>query len=285
MNVLIMGGTGLLGRALASEARQCGHEAVTMARTGADFNFDAGAESALKSALNTTDPDLVINAAALVSHEACEKDPAAAWRINAHPALVLANWSRETNRPFVHISTDHYFDGDGARAHDETAPVVLLNEYARSKHAGEQYALSAGKALVLRTAIAGFHPDGRGFAAWALNALASGEPLTLFEDYYGSVIDTRAFAAAAFDLVQAGAHGLYNLASREVSSKADFIRALAEAAAMDLTDAKSGSAKALEPRRALSLGLDVGKAEHKLGHALPDRKTVCAALVRQWKDI
>ena len=29
MNVLILGGTGLLGRALAAEARQRGHEAVT----------------------------------------------------------------------------------------------------------------------------------------------------------------------------------------------------------------------------------------------------------------
>ena len=285
MKVLILGGTGLLGLALGREARARAHTVITAARSGADLTFDAGDETALRKALDDSTAGLVINAAAMVSHAACEADPAAAWRINARPARVLADWSRETGRPFVHISTDHYFDGDGEQAHPETAPVTLVNEYARSKHAGEQYALAAPEALVLRTAIAGFHPDGRGFAAWAFSAMASGQPMTLFEDYYGSVIDTGHFAAALFDLQQGGARGLYNLAGAQVSSKADFIRALAAAAGLDLRKARPGSARGLVPRRALSLGLDVRKAENALGRALPGRQTVCAALAQQWRQL
>ncbi len=285
MKVLILGGTGLLGQALAKKARARGHDVMSAARSGANMNFDASDDAALRHALDEAGADLVINAAAMVSHEACEADPAAAWRINARPALALANWSRAGGQPFVQISTDHYFDGDGGIAHAETAPVTLVNEYARSKHAGEQYALSAPRALVLRTAIAGFHPDGRGFAAWAMKALESGQELTLFEDYYGSVIDTGHFADALFDLVQAKACGLYNLASAQVSSKADFIRTLATAAGLELKNATSGSATGLTPRRALSLGLDVRKAENILGYTLPGRDAVCAALVNQWRAL
>jgi len=283
MRILILGGTGLLGRALCAEAKRRGHVPLSAARANADYILDLGEEDALEALLEKAKPDMVVNAAALVDLAACEADPVRADHINARPAQVLAYWSEATAKPFTHISTDHFFDGDGDAKHDEQAAVVLCNAYARSKYAGEQYALTAPLALIARTSIAGFHPDGRGFANWALEALQNRKPLTLFDDFYGSIIDTPTFSVALFDLIAQNQTGLINLASRDVSSKKDFILELAKAADITVDWAKTGSVSALVPRRARALGLDVKRAEQMLGYDLPGRTAVCASLVSQWR--
>lgn len=285
MHVLILGGTGLLGYALKQETQARGVTASTLARTQADYCVDLTDDNAIATVLDAAKADVVINAAAQVDLAACEADPAAAYFINARPAAILAKWSRETGKTLVHISTDHLFDGDGANAHDEHAMVVLVNEYARSKYAAESFALCAPESLVLRTAICGFHPDGRGFAHWAMAALTNRTPLTLFNDFYGSALDAPSFAKALFDLLDAKARGRFNLASSEVSSKQEFIEGLANAADITLDWAKTGSVTALNPPRARSLGLDVRKAEARLGRALPGRDAVCRALVTQWRAL
>jgi len=171
MRILILGGTGLLGRALCAEAKRRGHEPHSAARSHADYTLDLCEEDCLASVLAEAKPDMVINAAALIDLAACEADPVRADHINARPARILACWSHQTGKPFVHISTDHFFDGDGDAKHDEQAAVVLCNAYARSKYTAEQNALTAPLAFIVRTSIAGFHPDGRGFAQWALDSL------------------------------------------------------------------------------------------------------------------
>ncbi len=284
MRILVIGGTGLLGRALISEAITRKYTAISAARSGGDYRLDIRDDASLMALLDETQPDVVINAAALVDLAACEADPALAQKINTEPLNVLAAWSRANDKPLVHISTDHFFDGDGNAKHDEAAKVMLVNAYARSKHAAEAMALKAPKALVLRTCIAGFHPDGRGFAHWAMDGLENYKPMTLFDDFYGSTLDVQNFSAALFDLLKRQSSGLFNLASSEVSSKAEFIMALAKAAGIKPDRVEYGSVTTLKPRRARSLGLGVGKAEQVLGYVLPDREAVAAALASQWRQ-
>ncbi len=283
MRALILGGTGLLGRALIQRAKKQQYQALAVARSGGDIDLDITDSGALRELLAQTSPDLIINAAANVNLADCESNPEEAFAINAEPAKVLAKWSQETERPFVQVSSDHFFDGDGSVKHDETMPVVLLNKYAASKRAGEVYALQAKSALILRTSIAGFHPDGRGFAAWALGSIAGRKPMTLFDDFYGSTIDVSTFCVAAFDLIEQGASGLLNLASSEVSSKQEFIMMLSRLVNVELDWVSLGSVTMLKPRRARSLGLDVSRAEQLLGRDLPGLHDVCVNLVNEWK--
>jgi dTDP-4-dehydrorhamnose reductase len=283
MRILILGATGLLGRGLMAEAKKRKFTPLGAARSGTDYAVDLTQAGSLEALLDQCMPEQIINAAAMVDLAACEAEPDLAHRINAGPAQILAYWSAHAEVPFVQISTDHFFDGDGSAKHKEGAPTTLCNAYARSKSAAETYALKASRALVVRTSLAGFHPDGRGFAHWAMDALEQRKPLTLFDDFYGSLIDVQTFSATLFDVMAKNASGVLNLASCEVSSKKQFILALAKAAGIDPDWAQTGSVSALKPKRACSLGLDVGKAEAVLGRALPGRDAVCAKLVKQWR--
>ncbi|MEQ9327037.1 MAG: hypothetical protein RJQ21_07055, partial [Rhodospirillales bacterium] len=85
----------------------------------------------------------------------------------------------------------------------------------------------------------------------------------------------------AFDLLEAGARGLYNLASRDVFSKKALLGGIAAAIGHPLDHAATGSVRSLAVRRADSLGLDVVQAETALGHALPGLAGVIDNLARE----
>jgi dTDP-4-dehydrorhamnose reductase len=281
--LLILGCTGLLGQALMAEAQSRGWPCSGLARSGADHEVDVSETAALEALLRELSPSAIVNCIAITNHQTCEEDPALAYLLNSRTPALLASISAELGVRFVQISSDHYFTGDGSSAHSESADVTLLNEYARSKYAGEQLALTNPAALVVRTNIVGMRrwPQRPTFAEWAISAIENGEPMTLFDDFFTSSMHVRACSAAVLDLLDIDATGLINVASSEVSSKQRFVRALARALDVELDDVGVGSVRALTPVRAESLGLDVTRAENLLGRRLPDLAATIAAIVHE----
>jgi dTDP-4-dehydrorhamnose reductase len=269
MKVLVLGGTGLLGEALMQQSQALGHVAVAASRGSHSMPLDIADRTRLAEAVAEAKPELVINCAALASIDACEADPVKAFAVNAEPVRDLARLSQSSRFKLVHVSTDHYFTGGRKSRHNEDAPVTLLNEYARSKFASEKHALAAPGALVVRTAFVGRHSGhDRGFAEHAYDALQGGKRLTLFEDAYTSLLHRADVAQIILELAARDAHGIVNVASSDVFSKADLIRAFAHALGLTL-NAQSGSVKTLKVPRAESLGLDPAKLEALLGRAMP----------------
>lgn len=286
MTWLLTGATGSLGLAFQAVLTERAIAHRTAARSGADLALDIADLPRLEAAL--TNPDLtgIINCAAMVELGMCEANPQAAHAVNARPLAAMAAWSQATQKPLVQISTDQFFHGSPPRtAHDEHAPITLNNEYARTKFAGEAYALTSPHALVVRTNMAAAKP-GRGkvsIAAWALDVFTHKKPLTLFNDYFCSAIDSLSLATAVLDLVEQRATGLINVASCEVFTKEDLIRALAAAAGISLDWAQTGSAAGIHPPRATNVGLNVEKAQVLLSRRLPNLSEVARTLVEEYR--
>jgi dTDP-4-dehydrorhamnose reductase len=272
MKCLVLGATGMLGQALVAEAHRRQIDTVGAGRSGPDVGLDIRDEAALRDAVVQARPTVVINSAALVGLAECESRPDVAYAVNARSVGVLVELCRERSARLVHVSTDHYFSGDGRAKHDEHAPVRLVNEYARTKLAGEAFALTRSDSLVVRTNITGFrgHADAPTFAEWAIAAIEAGERMTLFDDFHTSTMAAGDCAVALFDLIEIGASGLLNVASSQVSSKREFVEGLAAGLRRPLNDPIPGSVLGLRPRRAESLGLDVARAEQLLERPLPD---------------
>jgi dTDP-4-dehydrorhamnose reductase len=275
--LLVLGDTGMLGSAVLAAARARGLDAWGASRRG-EVRLDIRDEAALTDTVASLKPDLIVNAAALVSIPACEADPGEAWAVNAKPAAVLARAARAAGARVVHVSTDHYFIGDGRKAHAEDAPVTLVNEYARSKYAAEALALTHADTLVVRTNMIGLSAS---FGAWARGVIERDEAATLFEDSFVSILDIWTLADAILDLGATKATAVLNVGSREVFSKADLVRALAAAMDRTLTRAVPGSVAATDVPRPDSLGLDVRKAEALLGRRLPTLKAVAARFAKE----
>jgi dTDP-4-dehydrorhamnose reductase len=281
MTMLVLGSTGLLGQALMACAASRGVRAVGAARAGADHALDATDASSIGGVVRAVAPDLVVNCVALTDLNECERDPAAAWLVNARFAGLVAAAAPAAR--LVHVSTDHFYTGDGAAVHDEDAPVRLVNEYARSKYGAEGLALTHPDAVVVRTNVVGWRGwSGRPtFVEWAAGAIESGAAVSGFTDFHTSSIDARSLASAILDVAALRFRGVLNLASREVSSKFDFLCRLAVALGRGTGNIAAGSVRSLPVARAESAGLDVARAETLLGRRLPDLGEVVGNLIAQ----
>lgn len=284
MKTLVLGGTGLLGQAIAAHARERGWPVTTAARSGADIALDVTDTAALDAVLLAERADLVVNCAALLDVARCEADPGLAYRVNARPVAALAGWSRRSGGRLMQISTDHFYPEGGSCPHAEDDPVELVNEYARTKFAAEAFALSAAGALVFRTSIVGIRGwEKPTLAEWAIRAVMENQSMELFTDAFTSSIDVGTFARAALDIVEGPAAGLINLASASVYSKARFVHEIAAQLGKQLDRAELSTVRQLQPRRAASLGLDVRRAQALLTFELPTLPAVVAAILETYQ--
>jgi len=277
----------MLGQALLAAASRHGLAMEGIARRRATHCCDVTDRQALFALLEKLAPGVIINAAAQTSLDACERDPGAAYLINAKLAADLATYCAASGARLVQISTDQFFTGDGRALHDEGARVHLLNEYARTKFAGEIFAQQATGTLIVRTNLVGLRgwPGQPTFVEWALNALRERAPMTLFEDFHTSSIDVDSFADILLALITTGASGLLNVAARDTASKAEFITGLARRLQLSLDNAHSGSVRSLAGApRAESLGLDVARAERLLQRALPTTEEVLTRIVARIRE-
>ena len=285
MRTLVFGVTGMLGQALRKTIRRRGNEFIGSAPCDSDYNIDFADGEAVDDVLNKIRPEIVINAAAITDCSACERDVGSAYRVNARPSSFIADWARRNDAYYVYISTDHFFTGDGDKLHDEDSPVVLLNEYARSKYLGEVLTQLHSESLVVRTNIVGF----RGwstptFVEWAIASLKSKTNVTLFDDYYTSSIPVSLFSESLCDLIDRQPVGTINLAARHAVSKKDFVLALARKMNLPCDHVASGSIASLTTCRAESLGLDVSRAETLLGYTLPNLDDVIERLCLDYQE-
>lgn len=102
--------------------------------------------------IQTLGPDIIVNTVGYTAIDRAEQEPEAAFLLNATAPDNLANVAAELNIPFIHLSSDHVFDGRKDRAYcegDTTAPISVLGE---SKIAGElAVARAGGRHLILRS--------------------------------------------------------------------------------------------------------------------------------------
>ncbi len=285
--VLIVGDSGLLGQALVRELtiRNWHHRGIS--RLSTDLRCDVFDNTALNSALAEAAPKIIINAAGLIDIAACEASPEHAWLANARLPMQLVEYAKRKQCYLIQISTDHYYTGDGSFPHTEAATTHCINEYARSKLAGEILALTHNDTLVVRTNIVGFRQSGKPtFVEWAIKQLELQKPTTLFTDFYTSSISTAQFSTALVDIITTHPTGHLNLAAREGASKYDFVHALAKACDLDPTHCKAGKLADMPTvDRANSLVLDVTRAEKLLKRQLPGLQSVVEQLAIEYRSL
>jgi dTDP-4-dehydrorhamnose reductase len=210
---LVLGARGKLGLSLLACARARGVRA-------SGFAGDIAEPDDVARALDDLQPDCVVNAAAFTAVDRCESEPERAWRANAVGPGVVARACAPGVR-LVHVSTDYVFAGEpGARPREDTPPQPL-NEYGRSKLAGERAVQDAGgEHLIARTQWL-FGP-GPSFVETVLERAAQGEPLRVVRDEVGRPTWTDDLAGGLLDVAAIGLRGTLHLANQGEASRWEF---------------------------------------------------------------
>ncbi len=210
--VLIFGSGGQLGVELMAEFAGRGYRVTGVERSMVDITDPVRVEECMAG----HDPAFVLNAAAYNQVDVAEKEPQAAFLVNALAVRNLAMACRQADARLVHFSTDYVFDGFAGRAYVEEDATHPLGAYAVSKLAGEVYARAyLEKPLIIRTSGV-FGPGGlntaRGnFVELMLRLAAKDQPIRVVEDHVASPTFAPALAARTADLMErecerAGAH-------------------------------------------------------------------------------
>ena len=207
---LVLGGAGMLGQAVVAAARARGWDAVGLSREQADVT-DRGRLLACARELR---PEVIVNCAAFTQVDACEAEPERAFAVNDEGVAHAAAAAASAGARLVHLSTEYVFDGEARAPYREDAPPAPRSVYGRSKLAGEQRALAADGALVVRTSWL-FGPGGANFVAAMAGLLAAGRlPLRVVRDQEGCPTYAPFLAAALLDLVRLGAAGIVHYRNR-----------------------------------------------------------------------
>ena len=187
------------------------------------INMDYMSVSAIKEKLNLVKADVIINCIGLTNVESCESNPELAEKTNIQIAGNIARACNECNIKFVHISTDHLFDGTNPFI-TESMGYSPLNIYGKTKGEGEQNVLkNNNNAIVIRTNFFGWGPAYKeSFSDKILKNLESDEAVNLFNDVFYTPISVRALRDKVNHLVEKKAYGIFNICSNERISKYQF---------------------------------------------------------------
>jgi dTDP-4-dehydrorhamnose reductase len=224
VKVLIAGAGGQVGRALQATAPEWA-EVTALERRELDITDTAS----VRRAIETTAPEVVINAAAYTAVDRAESDEEHAFRVNGAGVAALAQVCAERSARLVHLSTDYVFDGEQSRPYridDKPSPRSV---YGRSKLAGEDAALGYQRNLVLRSAWIYGH-DGRNFVTSMLRLLAERDEVRVVADQRGTPTHARSLAAAIWTLTRRDAHGLLHFTDAGEASWYDFAVAIQQEA-------------------------------------------------------
>ena len=233
MRVLITGSAGMLGSAVYPAFVRAGHDVVATdlapRQVGAlpMGTLDVRDHRAVRAAVETHAPDLVLHLAAETDLEISENDPDHAYLTNTVGTEFVSLVTRDAGIPMVYISTAGVFDGlkDGAYTEfDEARPI---NVYGRSKYEGELVALRLNpKTYVVRAGwmVGGAQRDHK-FVRKMIDQIKAGVTVIhAVDDKLGTPTYTEDFARNLLALIDTGFYGRYHMACVGEGSRYDVAR-------------------------------------------------------------
>jgi dTDP-4-dehydrorhamnose reductase len=279
--ILVLGGSGFVGGAFCRYLKSLNLEVISTSRHAGDIQGDICDREFLSYLFRSFRPSAVINCAALINIDKCETDELASWLVNASAVNNLTQLCELYHLPFLHVSTDHYYDYGGNIGHSEDDRVVFKNNYAAHKFCGESFALRSRRSLILRTSVVGGIGSFKNYLLdWAISQISQGQKIYLYSDAWTSALEVNTFAKLASEaFLEKKIRGLYNLASQDVYSKEKLIRRVCDILNLDHSGCISTSISRHSNLRANCLGLSSSRISEKLSSPISTFDDVCRDVV------
>lgn len=278
--ILVFGKTGQV----ATELQRQG-DVVALGRDEANLSDPQSCAEAIRART----PKVVINAAAYTAVDKAEEEEALATIINVDAPAAMSQVCADLGIPFLHISTDYVFTGDGDTAWREDDPTAPQNAYGRSKLAGEQAVQAeGGNSAILRTSWV-YSSHGHNFVKTMLRLAETRDTLSVVEDQIGgptSAADiTNALLTMAKAMKAGQSGGLYHFAGQPPTSWAAFAREIFRQTGK-LVDVQGIPTKdyPTPAKRPLNSRLDCSKIKRDFGISAPDWKSSLTKVLHELKE-
>jgi dTDP-4-dehydrorhamnose reductase len=232
MRVIVTGAAGLLGRALGRgtlardpSPREAGRGWPEGPGEGPSVialnhsDLDITDRAAVAKTMRELRPDLVINCA-VVGVDECERDPALARAVNVDGPAILA----EHAPAIVHFSSNYVFSGMEEKFYAIDDVAEPINEYGRTKLAGERAVKQLCKKTYIIRSSWIFGPGKDSFISTVHRRLRAGERVRAVSDVWASTTYVDDLVKRLAELVQREQYGMHHIVNAGVCSNESFAR-------------------------------------------------------------
>jgi dTDP-4-dehydrorhamnose reductase len=217
MKILLTGANGML----AADVKITKPNSVSLIETDVD-ELDITNANAVDNFCKHEKPDLILNCAAYTAVDKAEEDKEIAYAVNTTGPKNLAQTAAKLNIPFVHVSTDYVFFGDGSAPMKENDECDPKGVYAKTKRAGElEIEDAGGKWLTVRTSWL-YGLRGNNFPDTMIRLASERDALTVVNDQKGSPTFSRDLAEALWKLIELQKTGYFHFSNSGECTWFDF---------------------------------------------------------------
>jgi dTDP-4-dehydrorhamnose reductase len=260
VNLLVIGGTGLLGQRITRQAQLAGHSVVATfhasvpSATDVDWRMvDIRRRDDVMALARRARPDAVINAAYRQSD----------WETTADGGMHVALAAAAAGARLVHVSSDAVFSG-AAPGYDETRLPDPVTPYGAAKAAAETAVKGiTPSAVIARTSL--IIGDGDSRHERLVHALASGVVAgALFTDEVRCPVHVSDLASALLELAASPYAGICHVAGTDAVSRYELGLLIAARDGLDQAALPAGPRAATAPPGALDVRLDSTRTQARL---------------------
>ena len=280
--ILITGAYGQLGDACAKHLKNDFKlilSGISPANSG--VNLDITSKNSIEKVLLETNPDVILNLAALTDVDGCELDPEKAKNVNING---VKNLCRDFNGHFIQISTDYVFNGESGpySEEDEANPKSV---YGKTKLSADNWLLdNYPKLTIIRTNVLYSYTNRTkaSFLKWVVESLDSKQKIKVVNDQWNNPTWTESLSAVIYKIIDNQLFDLYHYGDRDILNRFEFslliskVYDLYSSLIMPIT---SDQLNQIAPRPRKS-GLYTKKIESKLG-ILPQSVETCLNKIRK----
>jgi dTDP-4-dehydrorhamnose reductase len=273
-SVLVLGGSGLLGGTLCEPNSKWHNNYIFQSRNkeGSVIANPHSTES-LVDIFNQYKPKAIINLIAMTNVDQCELYPNKAYVVNVEivERIMIAISKLDYEPHFIHISTDHIYDGSNFNSEKE---IYLKNYYAYSKYLAEKI-INYKNSIILRTNFFGkSKSEGRNsLTDWLFDMISQDVDFTVFRDQFFNPLHINTLCKIIDLVIDRKTIGTYNLGSNAGMSKANFAKNFFYNLKVNPHKMKIGTTannQNLIAKRPKDMRMNVSLIEHELGIILPE---------------
>ncbi len=281
--ILITGSNGLLGQKLVHKLRLNSNYQVFATSKGPNritanngyhyIEGDLCNPVDIERVFKESEPEVVINTAALTNVDLCETERDLCKRLNVDAVDEMCSLSKKFDSHFIHLSTDFVFNGLAGPYKEDDQPDPL-SYYGWSKAESERIVIESNLEnwAIARTIIVyGIceQMSRSNIVLWAREALMKGQELRIVNDQFRTPTLAEDLADGCVLIANNRANGVYHLSGKDFMSIFELVQRVGNFFALDISKVTATDSSTLSQaaRRPPVTGFILDKAIRDLGYS------------------
>ena len=241
-NILITGAFGQLGLVLQRLLSNKFNLTSTSYSTKNTSHFgtqiaklDVTKPASVKDAIDSYNPDIIINCAAATNVDRCEKDHNFAYSINVHGVENLIKHCKKNTR-IIHISTDYVFDGNNKQNYEESDSPYPINYYGKTKLQAENILRGSNLSYsIIRSSMLYGAPmsSKQNFFSWVHDSLIKSNKIKVVDNIFSNPTWLQQLGDVIFQIIILNSTGIYHFGSSDQVSRYEFACKIADVFDLD----------------------------------------------------